>query len=129
MSIRGGYGVFYEHGTGTEANTGSLEGSAPVVLSMERLNQLTPSCLTCGAANTAYPLNVSEIPTKAVWPYVQQWSASIERKLSPYTLATLGYVGSKGTHLTLVRQLNQSRPATDAVNPFGAGTAAVNAHL
>ena len=33
-SIRGGYGIFFEHGTGNEANTGSLEASAPVVLSM-----------------------------------------------------------------------------------------------
>ena len=34
MSIRAGYGVFFEHGTGDEANTGSLEGSAPLVLDM-----------------------------------------------------------------------------------------------
>ena len=33
-SIRAGYGIFFEHGTGNEANTGSLEASAPVVLSM-----------------------------------------------------------------------------------------------
>ncbi len=33
-SIRGGYGIFFEHGTGDEANTGSLEGSAPVILSL-----------------------------------------------------------------------------------------------
>ena len=37
-SIRGGYGLFYEHGTPKEANTGSLEGSAPLVLTMTQAN-------------------------------------------------------------------------------------------
>ncbi|MGD0546662.1 MAG: carboxypeptidase-like regulatory domain-containing protein, partial [Terracidiphilus sp.] len=37
-SIRGGYGVFFEHGTGSEANAGSLVGDAPYVLSMEQSN-------------------------------------------------------------------------------------------
>jgi hypothetical protein len=39
-AIRGGYGVFFEHGTADEANTGSLEGGAPLVLDM---TQLEPS--------------------------------------------------------------------------------------
>jgi hypothetical protein len=30
-SIRAGYGMFFHHGIGNEANTGSLEGSAPLV--------------------------------------------------------------------------------------------------
>jgi hypothetical protein len=34
MAVRAGYGVFFEHGTADEANTGSLEGGAPPVLSM-----------------------------------------------------------------------------------------------
>jgi outer membrane receptor protein involved in Fe transport len=43
-SIRGGYGIFFEHGTGNEANTGSLEASAPLVLSM---TQPLPVSYTC----------------------------------------------------------------------------------
>jgi hypothetical protein len=43
-SIRGGYGVFFEHGTGNEANSGSLEASAPRVLSM---TQPLPSNYSC----------------------------------------------------------------------------------
>jgi hypothetical protein len=50
---------------------------------------------------------------------VQQWSASVERQLWHNVLGSVAVVGSKGTHLTLVRQLNQTRPASDAVNPFG----------
>ncbi len=50
-SIRAGYGVFYEHGTGSEANTGSLVGSAPLNLTM---TQLTPRSSGSAFAST-YP--------------------------------------------------------------------------
>ena len=122
-AIRAGYGIFFEHGTANEANTGSLEGSAPAVLSMEQLNPgeaySTDCGQTCGTGATSFPLNVTSIPTHAVWPYVQQWSFSVQRQLPTNTLGTLGYVGSKGTHLTLVRQLNQLLPASGTINPFG----------
>jgi Carboxypeptidase regulatory-like domain len=126
-AIRAGYGIFYEHGTSNEANTGSLEGSAPAVLSMEQLNPgefstigCGQTCTTGGSGSQAFPLNVTSIPTHAVWPYVQQWSLSVERQLPTNTLMSLGYIGSKGTHLTLVRQLNQLLPASNIINPFGA---------
>jgi len=44
-SIRAGYGIFYEHGTGNEANTGSLEASAPNVLSVTQPLPLSYSCI------------------------------------------------------------------------------------
>ena len=44
-SIRGGYGIFFEHGTGNEANTGSLEASAPVVLSMTQQLPVSYPCI------------------------------------------------------------------------------------
>ena len=44
-SIRGGYGIFFEHGTGNEANTGSLEASSPLVLSMTQPLPLSYPCI------------------------------------------------------------------------------------
>jgi len=125
-SIRGGYGIFYEHGTGNEANTGSLEASSPLVLSM---TQHFPSSYTCiggtgGSAacplspTGAYPLNVTGVPTMTKWPYTQQWSFSIQRQLRGDMVATLAYVGSKGTHLTVQRQINQLRPVSAPFNPY-----------
>jgi|SRR5580704_7982201 hypothetical protein len=123
-SLRAGYGMFYEHGTGQEANTGSLEGGAPLVLSMTQLFPLSYGCIggsqtNCPALPGAYPLNVSAIPTQAVWTYAQQWSLSIQRELPLSMVATIAYVGSKGTHLTVERQLNQLKPLPSALNPFG----------
>jgi hypothetical protein len=122
-SIRAGYGMFFHHGIGNEANTGSLEGSAPLVLDMTQNFPTSYECIGgvgqgCGSSG-AFPLNVSAIPTKSVWPYVQQWSLSVQRELTRNTVATLGYVGSKGTHLTTELQSNQLVPALASDNPFG----------
>jgi len=130
-SIRAGYGIFFHHGTGNEANTGSLEGSAPMVLDMTQNNPFSYNCIggigqlpgnsgPCRGSG-AYPLNVSAIPTQAVWPYVQQWSLSVQRQLNSNTVATLAYVGSKGTHLTTDLQINQLTPVPVSLNPFQRG--------
>jgi hypothetical protein len=115
--IRAGYGIFFEHGTADEANTGSLEGAAPAVLDMTDYN---PASWGSIGGGNAYPLNVTAIPTKEIWPYVQQWSLSVERELPLNTLATFAYVGSRGTHLATEREINQLAPTTAAQNPFGA---------
>jgi len=127
ISIRSGYGIFYEHGTSYEANTGSLIGSAPLVLTMTQYQPFTLSCINGGrgqpgcAAGGAFPINVVEIPSRVKWPYVQQWSLSIEKQLSDTFVGTLAYVGSKGTHLAAESQINQLVPLAESQNPFGPG--------
>jgi hypothetical protein len=110
-SIRGGYGLFYEHGTAKEANTGSLEGSSPPVLTMTQLSPgegyLGIGGNLGGNTGLAFPIDVTSIPTKTIWPYAQQWSLSVQRQLPKNMVATVAYVGSKGTHLSAELQLNQ----------------------
>ena len=140
-SIRGGYGIFFEHGTGNEANTGSLEASSPLVLSMTQPLPLSYPCIgnlgygatfdpsstacTLNPANPApppgsvFPIDVTAIPTQAIWPYAQQWSFGVQRELPRDVVVNLAYVGSKGTHLTVERQLNQLVPLPASENPFG----------
>jgi hypothetical protein len=111
-SIRGGYGLFYEHGTAKEANTGSLEGGAPLNLTMTQIDP-GEGYLGIGGnlggqtTGVAFPIDVTSIPTKTVWPYAQQWSLSMQRQLPKNMVATVAYVGSKGTHLSAELQLNQ----------------------
>ncbi len=143
-SVRGGYGIFFEHGTGNEANTGSLEASAPVVLSMTQqlpvsypcignigygaaFDPSNAACVSPSATSTSvqpasgdvFPLDVTSIPTRAIWPYAQQWSFGIQREVSRALVVNVAYVGSKGTHLTVERQLNQLNPLPLNKNPFG----------
>jgi len=44
--------------------------------------------------------------------YMQQWNVDLQYELGPYWMVDLAYVGSKGTHLSDVRDLNQTNPAT-----------------
>jgi hypothetical protein len=140
-AVRSGYGVFFEHGTGFEANTGSLIGSAPLTLSQTGLTPPSYQCIgafgrlgtPCSSylstdalnpvvtSSVAYPINVTSIPEKAVYSYAQQWSLSVEQQLQKGLSATFAYVGSKGTHLTSVSDLNQVRPIDPAFNPYPAG--------
>jgi len=128
-AIRAGYGIFFEHGTGDEANTGSLEASAPDVLNLTQPFPSGYACIgnfatNCNISTTkasspgAFPINVTSIPTQTKYSYSQQWSLSVQRELPRSFVTTFAYVGSKGTHLTVERQLNQLQPISPALNPF-----------
>ena len=133
-SIRGGYGIFFEHGTGNEANTGSLEGSpgnAGVggvisatqygVPSWACIGNVGEGCLALTSGGSAFPISLTSIPTKVDWPYAQQWNFSVQRELPKQLLASIAYVGSKGTHLTAQLNENQLVPVNPSQNPFLSG--------
>jgi len=132
MAIRGGYGIFYEHTNGNEGNSESLEGSAPLVLAATQSNvaggvgtcpagQSGYSCIGAGGGTIpVFPLSVVSIPNKAVWPYVQQWNLNTQKELPSHIVLSAAYVGSKGTHLTLLNNANQIAPFSGS-NPFAQG--------
>jgi len=137
MAIRGGYGIFFEYGNGNEANAESLEGTPPRVLTSSQPNIASgngacPSSqtgYTCiGGAGVLFPLAVNNEPpaniaTRAIWPYVQQWHLDYQFEPMTNTVATVSYVGSKGTHLTDARDLNQLRALPLSQNPYKLGEA------
>jgi hypothetical protein len=120
-SIRAGYGIFYEHTNGNEGNSESLEGSAPLVLGSTQYN--VSGYTNIGGGGVIFPLGVTAIPTQAIWPYVQQWNVNIQREIMKETVMTVAYVGSKGTHLSLQRDINQLYPISPSQNPYSAGQA------
>jgi Carboxypeptidase regulatory-like domain/TonB-dependent Receptor Plug Domain len=119
MAIRGGYGIFFEHTNGNEGNTESLEGSPPLVLTASQFNILGYN--NVGSGGVLFPLSVNSVPNKAIWPYVQQWHFDVQKELPANIVANFSYVGSKGTHLTLLTNSNQLLPVPAADNPFAAG--------
>jgi hypothetical protein len=123
-AIRGGYGIFYEHANGNEGNTESLENSPPLANAVQQnftqgaldnVNNYTQ--IGVGLEEAQLPLSVNAIPTKAIWPYIQQWHFDVQHELIRNTVATFSYVGSKGTHLNRQTNFNQLLPAAD--NPYG----------
>jgi hypothetical protein len=115
LAIRGGYGIFYEHTNGNEANTESLEGSAPYSLNASQFNVNGYGNIGGGVL---FPLSVNSIPNKAIWPYVQQWNLGVQKELPRNFIVSVAYVGSKGTHLSQQRNLNQVLPIAAADNPY-----------
>ncbi len=120
-AVRGGYGIFYEHTNGNEGNSESLENSPPLATTLTQL--FISGYQNIGKGSTGgqgqLPLNVVSIPNKAIWPYMQQWHLDLQHQLPGSTVVTVSYVGSKGTHLTQVSELNQLQPVPLALNPYG----------
>lgn len=132
-AIRGGYGIFFEHANGNEANTEGMEGqSSPLLQSSSQVNIPGGPAVgpnggypNIGASNNAvppvYPLGFISIPDKVVWPYMQQWHLDIQHELPSHMVMTVSYVGSKGTHLGRQSDLNQLYPTSAAQNPYHFG--------
>ena len=123
-ALRGGYGIFFEHANGNEANAESLqEGPSPNVLNGTVNN--VPGYANVGAAAAAgtalSPLNPVSIPDRVQWPYVQQWNLDVEHELPGHILMQVSYVGSKGTHLVQTEDINQLQPVSAANNPYPKG--------
>jgi hypothetical protein len=128
-AIRAGYGIFFEHANGNDANTESLEGNppgiiAPIEFYIAGYNNIGGT--TANGQTLLYPLGggntqLTSITTKTQWPYVQQYHLDIQREVARNTLIILAYVGSKGTHLSQQLDRNQihSTPASD--NPYSPG--------
>ncbi len=123
-AIRGGYGIFFEHTNGNEADTEAMESqSSPLLQSPTQYNVTGYANLGTGGSTTpvAFPLTFFSIPDKAIWPYMQQWHLDVQREVAKNMVCTLSYVGSKGTHLNRQYDLNQIFPVPLSQNPYAVG--------
>jgi hypothetical protein len=123
-SIRGGYGIFFEHTNGNESNSEVLEGTAPVVQTPNQFNLTSYSQI--GGGGLQFPLSLIAIPTHAVWPYVQQFNLAVQRELPSHTVVQVAYVGSLGRHLPVRHELNQLPPLSATLNPYASGQSISN---
>jgi hypothetical protein len=121
-AIRGGYGIFFEHGNGNEANVESLEATPPLVLVPNQPNIIGYTNIGSGGGEIlAFPLGFNTIDTKGVWPYVQQWNLNVQHEFPFHLISSIAYVGSKGTHLGRAFDTNQVAPVSDSANPYKVG--------
>jgi hypothetical protein len=142
-SIRGGYGIFFEHQNGDEANSESLESTPPIACTPTQFNIQAPGyppnpnpglgyagvggggsgLNACNGVGLLFTSGITAIPITAVWPYVQQWNLDVEHEILPATVLTVAYVGSKGTHLNLQNDVNQIVPTPASQDPYPKGQA------
>jgi Carboxypeptidase regulatory-like domain len=123
-AIRGGYGIFFEHGNGNEQNVEALEATAPLVLNPSQPNIIGYTNIGGGGGTVlAFPLGFNAISTSPGWPYMQQWNLNVQHELPQHFVTSIAYVGSKGTHLGRRLDLNQVVPLPLSQNPYQPGEA------
>ena len=128
MVVRGGYGIFFDSYEGREIdNSGdiypySIRNSLSPTgnAGLPKLgNQLFPSYSTLGPfpASTLSFLAVieSENPLN---PYVQSWTASVQRELGSNTTLEVNYIGTHSVHLLDRRNIAQPYGISAADLPF-----------
>ena len=120
-AVRGGYGIFYDMQAdqndtelayndspgvyGSQSFTASL-GPTPVMILSQGPAPIIFSSITTptGRASAAYFQN----PTT----YIEEWNLNIERQLMKDMVLQIGYEGTRGVHLTYLRNLNQATTPT-----------------
>jgi hypothetical protein len=123
-SVRAGYGIYYDqvlNGT-YEQNIGtnppyqetftvsSVAGGTGTVATTPRLDQPVPSGVTVTAGASVTALSVRALQPNWKDPYMQHWTFEVQRQLGTKTLLSVGYFGSKGTHLIGAYELNELPP-------------------
>lgn len=122
--IRGGYGVFFDSAEQREydgpadiypyVSNGAYSQSVGQAAPLQTTDALFPDFSDFGvvtpAANSFLVIRYSKLVRN---PYVQQWSLSVGRTLSPTMTFEVNYLGNKGTHLLMRRNIAQSLPPSD----------------
>jgi hypothetical protein len=109
-SVRAGYGIYHEQ---------FLVGFAEQIIGVNPPYQENFTILNTrldnpagGSLNppSAAASTIRGMDTDWKTPYMQHWSLDIQHQLSSKTVVTVGYYGSKGTHLVGVTELNDLPP-------------------
>ena len=109
MAIRGGYGIFFDptlYGTFEQ----NIFQNPPVVnaVSIPNVALGNPAGGTATVSNT--PKYIRATPTQFNTPYMQQWSVGVQRQFLKDAVVEASYVGTKGTHLLGIVDLNTVQP-------------------
>lgn len=116
MSIRSGYGIYYDsilYGIFEQ----NIFANPPYVNSVSIPNTLLDNPTAGAPTISLAPKVLHGTPIPYRTPYVQQWSFDIQHQATKDLLVDIGYFGSKGTHLTGIIDLNQ--PAVGAAIAAG----------
>jgi len=133
-SIRMGYGIYYDqvlNGT-YEQNIGrnppyqetfSVSASnSGTVATTPRLDQPVPTGVTVTAGTSATALTITTLQPNWKDPYMQHWSLEWQQQFRNDTLISVGYFGSKGTHLIGAYELNEIAPGVALNSRCATGT-------
>jgi Carboxypeptidase regulatory-like domain len=110
-AIRAGYGIFYDR-WGSYSQFGAYNPPFNQSVNIFNTSLDNPG----GTTGTVFPagLNTALAPWK--YPGVQKWSLNVQRQVLPDTSLSVGYVGTKGSHLLGFYDMNQGQPNVNVAN-------------
>ncbi len=108
-AIRAGYGMFYDSGLFGVYEQSIFQNPpfvSNVTISNGPFNNISAGTPP-GTVSTSY---VRGTPAESTTPYSQQWSFSIQHQFPGQIVLDTSYIGSKGTHLLGIVDINQAYP-------------------
>lgn len=129
-AIRAGYGVFYDSTLfGTYEQ--NIFADPPFVQTVSYSNASFSNVASGaqGVITSPLVLHATQLPNHT--PYSQQWNLTIQHQLPMNTVLEVAYVGTKGTHLLGIVDINQAYPGaalaaglhtTNSTGSLGPGT-------
>jgi len=102
-AIRGGYGLYYDRTAPYElgAKSNSPFNSSVTLHNVSVDNPRSGSATYATVGETAFNVKYTN-------PYSQQWSLGVQHEVMRNMVLNLDYIGTKGTHLLYLSQLNQN---------------------
>jgi hypothetical protein len=104
MAIRGGYGISYLN-VGNDLNADALNTNPPFSQNASLVN-VSLDDPSNGTPNTLAPVSLGAFNPGFKRPMVQSWSLTMQRELPGQFLASIGYVGTRGTNFETWLDLN-----------------------
>jgi carboxypeptidase family protein len=120
--IRGGYGLFYDMFAVAffTANTGFANGGAlgvgnnpggdQPVFSITQRRLTVANNVPIFGTTPQPPYGAFAVSQDLKLPYVENFNVNVEQQLGPTTIAQIGYVGTRGHRLALMRDINAATP-------------------
>jgi len=114
LVIRAGYGIFYDQSiyqllVPYLANQPPFAQASTLVTSPSSVLTLANGFPSSGQK----PLrNTYAVDPHYLTPYAQTWNFMLEEQISPDLIATIGYIGTRGTHLNLLLAPNSAAPGS-----------------
>jgi hypothetical protein len=134
-SVRGGYAVFYDTPSINAQNDSN--NVTPFSYSVEYTDGLFDNPFLGRETDNIFPVSANNhdvpYPTplftmvldkKFITPYMQNWNLTVEREVLRSMLVRVGYVGTKGTHLTSL--YDQNAPIYDTRSTLTQNRANIN---
>jgi hypothetical protein len=102
-AIRGGYALNWDSSNPLHAGAG-FNGNPPTTANLTAINVVGFGNIGPGPLG---PTGFSDIPTKRMWPEVEQYSLGVQHEFPGRSILSVSYVGSLGRHLQNNQNINQ----------------------